>query len=392
MSSQSASRAYALALSYASMMSLAIAVNLIPVFLTTLGTALGGPEGLTKEQLGRISATIFVGLVMGILVAGPLADRLGAKAFAVAGNLLIGAGLAVLGLAPDYAVVLAAVFIMGLGAGVLDLILSPIICALQPDRRTSAMNRLHAFYAIGAVATILAALRPEVGWREVSLWIIVAPAAVGLGFLAVKVPPLVAQGRPAPVTRLCRQRYFIAALAAIFLAGASELGIAQWLPAYAQIGLGYTNWTGGMGLLAFSVAMAVGRVGVGMVGRRVAVIPMMRWSCLSAAGLLVVGCFAPWPAVALAACVGVGLAVSCLWPSTLAVTGDRFPQGGASMFGLLAAVGNFGGIFMPWVVGLTADFAAIHWGLATAALAPIAMAILLTWMRRQPAAARTLQG
>jgi hypothetical protein len=33
---------------------------------------------------------------------------------------------------------------------------------------------------------------------------------------------------------------------------------------------------------------------------------------------------------------------------------------------LLGALGNFGGIFMPWLVGVVADY----WGLASATLCP----------------------
>ncbi len=68
--------AYALALCYAGMVCLAIAVNLMPIFLTTLRVDLGGRAGLTDEQLGRISAITFAGLVGGILFTGALADRL----------------------------------------------------------------------------------------------------------------------------------------------------------------------------------------------------------------------------------------------------------------------------------------------------------------------------
>ena len=390
MNSQRASLIYALGLSYASMVSLAIAVNLAPVLLTTLSFALGGEEGLTNEQLGRIGATTFVGLVAGIVLAGPLADRFGAKRFAVAANLLVAAGLAILGLAPGYPAVLAAVFVMGLGAGILDLVLSPIVSALQSDRRTSAMNWLHSFYSIGAVATILAGslmLRLGVGWRAIALGLIAVPVMVGAGFLGVKVPPLVAEGRTrTPLLRLGRRAYFIAAVAAIFLAGATELGLAQWLPAYAEVGLGFSKWTGGMALLAFSVAMAAGRIGVGVVGHRVAAVPLMIGCCAAAVGLFLTGCFAPWPAVALGACMGVGLAVSCLWPCTLAAAADRFPHGGASMFGLLSAVGNFGGIFMPWVIGVTADGWTMRWGIATGTFAPLAMALVLVWVWRQPRA------
>ena len=379
--------ACALGVNYAGMVCLAIAVNLVPVFLTTLGSAVGGEAGLTNEQLGRIGAATFVGLVAGILIAGPLADRLGAKAFAVAGNLLVGAGLALLGCARTYPAVLVAVFAMGFGAGVLDMVLSPIVCALQPERRTTAMNWLHSFYSVGAVGTILAgslALRLGAGWRAISLWLIVVPGLVAAGFLGLTLPPLVAAGQGRMrLRRLCREPYFIVALAAIFLVGATELGMAQWLPAYAESGLGYSRWTGGMALMAFSIAMALGRMGVGVLGARVAALRLMLASGSAAALLYVTASLCPWRGVALLACVAMGLAVSCLWPSMLGVAADRFPYGGASMFGLLAALGNFGGIFMPWVVGFTADRATLRWGLATATLCPLAMVALLAWMQRQ---------
>lgn len=135
---------YALAVNNAAMMVLFVAVNLTPVFLTTFGRELGGPAGLTNEQLGRIGGITFFGLVAGILISSPLADRLGPKPFAILGNLLIGAGLLLLGTAHGYAQVLTAAVIMGVGAGVLDMVLSPIVCALLPDGKTAAMNWLHS--------------------------------------------------------------------------------------------------------------------------------------------------------------------------------------------------------------------------------------------------------
>jgi MFS family permease len=84
--------AHALALCYAGMVCLAIAVNLMPIFLTTVQVDLGGKAVLTHEQLGRISALAFAGLVGGILFTGPLADRWGGKLFSILGTLLIGVG------------------------------------------------------------------------------------------------------------------------------------------------------------------------------------------------------------------------------------------------------------------------------------------------------------
>ncbi len=387
MGSSRRSGAACVGLCYAAMMCLAIAVNLVPVILTTLSKDLGGAAGFTNEQLGRIVAATFVGLVAGVVATGPLADRLGAKPFAVLGSLLVGAGLAVLGTASSYAAVLAAAIAMGLGAGVLDLVLSPIVAALQADRRTSAMNWLHAFYSIGAVATILAAsvaLERGLGWRALSLVLVAPPCLVGLGFAGARVPRLVAEGTERMrLGALRREPVFLAAVAAIFLGGATELGMAQWLPAYAEKGLLYSTWASGMAMLGFSVAMAAGRVAAGVVGHRIGGARLMIASCALAAALYLVASFAPWRPAALGACVAMGLAVSCLWPSMLATTADRFPRGGASMFGMLAASGNFGGIAMPWAIGAIADRTTMPLGLASATLCPIAMATLLLLMRRR---------
>jgi fucose permease len=380
------SMAYGRAVSYAGMMCLAIAINLLPVFLTSLSADLGGTAGLTNEQLGRLAGITFAGLVGGILLTGPLADRLGAKPFTVAGNGLIALGLLMLGLAPGYATVCLAVFVMGVGAGILDMVLSPIVCALQPTRRTAAMNWLHSFYCTGAVVTVLIgalALRLGVGWRTLSLWLIPMPAAVAAGFAVMQVPALVAEGGERMRLReLMWKPYFLVGLAAIFLGGATEVGLAQWLPAYAEMSLGYTRWASGMSLLFFSLAMAVGRIAVGMIGHRISPFRILLACCWGSVVLYLVGCFAPWPGVALAACMVVGITGSCLWPSTLGVVADHFPRGGASMFGLLAAFGNFGGVTMPWVVGVVADRAGMRLGLSTATLCPLAMALLLLWMRR----------
>ncbi|MEO7649551.1 MAG: MFS transporter, partial [Bryobacteraceae bacterium] len=103
-------------------------------------------------------------------------------------------------------------------------------------------------------------------------------------------------------------------------------------------------------------------------------------SCQACAVLFVIGSYAPWPAVALGACVAAGLAGSCLWPSMLAASADRFPQGGATMFALLSALGNAGGIFVPWAIGLAADRWTLRAGLALSAVCPLLMTLALRRM------------
>jgi MFS family permease len=382
----------ALGTCYAAMMVLAIAMNLMPVYLTSISADLGGSDGLSKEKLGLIGAATFVGLVSGILLSGPLADRLGAKAFTLAGSGLVAGGLGALSASHTYEQVLVAVSIMGLGSGILDMILSPIVSALQPERRAVAMNWLHSFYCVGAVATVLiatVALKLDVHWRTLALCMMVLPLGVAASFVRLRLPPLVEESSERLLTPgLLKERFFLVALCAIFLGGAAEMGMAQWLPAYAETDMGMSRWIGGMALVAFSIAMTLGRVVVGVLNNRVPIFTIMLWSCWSSVALFLIATASPWKWVALLASVLVGFTGSCLWPSTLAVTADRFPTGGASMFALLAAAGNLGGIGMPWAVGAIADRHTLALGLGSAALCPFLMAFLLLWMRRHAQSVR----
>lgn len=372
-------------LCYGAMMSLAIGINLLPVFLTALSHRYGGSGGLSQEQLGRLGAAAFAGLVIGILVTGPLADRWGAKCFALLGNALIAVSLVGAAWAPSYAWLALALAVLGLGAGLLDMVLSPVVAALHPERRSSAMNWLHSFYCVGAGVTILAGtwvLRAGGGWATACLLLLPLPVALLVLFAPLHFPALTHEQTRTPLRALIRQRWFALALLAIFLGGATELGLAQWLPAYAETSLGFPAWVGGTALLLFSIAMALGRMVIGAAGRKLDPFRVMAWGCGLSVALFLLGAFLPLPMWALSACIAAGFTGSCLWPTMLAVTADRYPTGGASMFGALAALGNAGGIFMPWLVGWMADLANLSLGLATSAVAPAVMLPLVLVLRR----------
>lgn len=374
-------------LCYGAMMALSIGINLLPVFLTSLSATFGGAQGLSAEELGRLGAVTFAGLVAGIWITGPMADRYGTKVFAQLGNILIIFSLLAMAWAPTYFVLAVALFFLGLGAGILDMVLSPVVSALNPERRAVAMNWLHSFYCVGAAVTILAGtvvLEMGWGWRRACLVLIPLPVLLVAGFSPMRFPGLgEEEGGRKRLRVLVRHPWFLVALVAIFLGGATELGMAQWLPAYAETALGFPAWVGSGGLLAFSVAMAAGRMAIGALGHRFDPFLLMAWGCGLSVWLFVGASFLPSPAWALAACVLVGFTGSALWPTMLAVTADRYPGGGATMFGALAALGNAGGIFMPWVVGWVADRSDLHWGLVVSAIAPLLMLPLVLGMRKK---------
>ncbi len=268
------------------------------------------------------------------------------------------------------------------------MVLSPIVAALNPARRATAMNWLHSFYCVGAVVTILVGtvvLQLGFGWQTACLVLMPLPLGLLLAFSPLRFPALSVEGGRLRLRTLVKRGWFLVALICIFLGGATESGMVQWLPAYTETALGYPVWVGGAALLMFNIAMMVGRMGVAAIGSRWNPYRVMAWGSGASIALFVVGSFSPVPAIALMACVLVGLTGSCLWPTMLAVTADRYPDGGASMYGALGAFGNMGGICMPWVVGWVADWSDLHWGLVISALAPAIMLPLVLGLRRSKA-------
>lgn len=379
---------WAILLCYGGMMAIAIAVNLPPIYLTTFSHTFGGPAGLNEQQLGWIGTLLFVGLTCGLLASSPIADRLGARTFVLLGNGLVAGGLAMMAAAPSYGMLLLAAWIMGAGAGVLDMILSPIVSALRPHNRTSALNWLHSFYAVGKILiTLLGSLMialsatwPIFGWRTLCLLVIAVPAVLMVGFWKVDLPPLVAEARQrTSAWTLLGSATFLVAIVLMFLAGAAELGMAQWLPAYAETSLGYPNWAATQALTAFAVAMTLGRFAGGMISRHVRPIRLLVGCCVATALLYLVGAWCPNRLIALLACIVTGLAVSIVWPTMLGITADRFPYGGAMMFGILAAAGNMGGV-VNLLIGTVAERYSLRTAIASTAICPVLMIVLLMWL------------
>ena len=318
-------------LCYAAMCVLAVGMNLPPVFLTIIRQdyLLKGIL-LSDEDLGRLAACPFIGLVLACFFTGPLADRFGAKIFCIVGNLCAFFGLLLCAFASSILTLSSALVILGLGSGMLDMVLSPVIGALNTSNRSGSMNFLHSMYCTGAVLTTLV-VQFGLGWQASCLILSAPPIVICALFSMQGFPSITEEGTTfVPMRSLITQRWFLVALAAIFLGGSAEMGLAQWLPTYCQEVLGYPHWLSGFALTLFSVAMAIGRIGIGYIGMRASPYDVLLVSCVVSFFLFIMASFLPKD-LALTAAILVGMTGSPMWPTVMAITADRFPGGGATM-------------------------------------------------------------
>ena len=149
----------------------------------------------------------------------------------------------------------------------LDMVLSPVG---QPSIRTpSRMNWLHSFYCVGAVVTVVAGtLALQAGGRRVaSLLLIPLPIALVCVLGAMSFPALTTEGEERIPLRGLFRSICLSGLLAPSSSGCHRTRYAQWLPACRNLArlspVGRRH-----GSLAFSLAMAVGRMGIGTLSTR----------------------------------------------------------------------------------------------------------------------------
>ena len=146
--------------------------------------------GLTKGALGPVFSAGLFGLMIGALLFGPLADRIGRKKIIIFSTLAFGIGALVTAFAKDVNTLLAIRFLTGLGLGGAMPNTIALTSEFSPHRRRATMvMAMFCGFSLGAAlgGFVAAGLIPHFGWRSVFVVGGVAPLLL-VPVLALKLP------------------------------------------------------------------------------------------------------------------------------------------------------------------------------------------------------------
>ena len=152
--------------------------------------ALAKEWGLSKAELGPVFSAGLFGLMIGALVFGPLADRIGRKKIIIFSTLAFGIGTLVTSLIHDVTTLLVIRFLTGLGLGGAMPNAVAMTSEFSPHRRRATMVMImFCGFSVGAAlgGLLAAALIPQFGWRSVFVVGGVAPLLLA-PILALRLP------------------------------------------------------------------------------------------------------------------------------------------------------------------------------------------------------------
>ena len=382
---------HTIAASYIGYITQAIVNNFAPLLFVTFHRT----YGISLSRIGLLVTVNFVTQILVDLFSAKFTDRIGYRPNAVLAHIFAAVGLILLGILPEltsdpYLGISIAVVIYAIGGGLTEVIISPIVEACPTDKKGAAMSLLHSFYCWGSVlvvlvSTLLFLLLGLDSWRIISAMWAVIPACNAIYFCFVPINSLADEGRGMSITGLLKKKVFWVLALLMLCSGASELAMSQWASALAETGLHVSKTAGDLaGPCFFAILMGSGRVLHAHVAERFSLTGYLgACACLCIVSYLVVT-FSPLPAISLAACGVCGLSVAAMWPGTFSISSKVCPQGGTTIFALLALAGDIGCSAGPATVGFVSSALQdnLKLGLLSAIIFPVLMIAGLTMCRK----------
>ncbi len=324
----------------------------LPEIMKALSTSLS--EGGSMETARTV-------IMMTVLVlSGILAQKWGKKFFLTGGQYLLAVGLLMASMANNYITFTASLMIMGIGGGVMEALISPLVVDLHPDDSGRYMNVTHAFYPIGVVVSALLfgeLLTLGMSWRWVFRLTAIAALAIAISYNLSRFPqPVTSEHSTGHMIRkiFLLPGFWLFAVA-IFLGAGVESAFTFWSTSYVTTYLKDVPRAGAIAVMIFAAMMAIGRMLSAKFANTMSLKMLMGVSALlglTVSWLLPFATSLYWFYVLLAL---AGLATACFWPTILAEAAACLKVDATILFVMLSCVGIGGFGFAPWLLGIIGD-------------------------------------
>ncbi len=362
--------------------------NISPILFAVYQKSLG----ISLHKIGILIAINFGIQIIVDSASAKYVDKFGYRKCMIFAHILAAAGILGIGFSPiilpnAFVGLITATILNGIGGGLLEVLVSPIVEAAPGDEKEQAMSMLHSFYCWGCVgfiliSTLLLRLLGNDRWMLMSFMWAIVPIVNCCLFVFVPINRLVEEDEQVSVSDILRKKVFWLFVILMLCAGASEMAMSQWASYFAEVSLNVNKSSGDLlGPCAFCFLMGLSRLFYGKMGNRIKLTVFMKFSCILCVCSYLIAVFAPINIISLIGCALCGLSVGIMWPGTFSMAAEQCKSGGTAVFALLALAGDIGCMAGPELVGVVSSAipeAGLKAGLSAAIAFPAVMIIILS--------------
>ncbi|RDY59999.1 MFS transporter [Flagellimonas nanhaiensis] len=339
-----------------------------------------GPEGigLTLEQIGWAFTPAFFGFTLAMIFGGILVDTLGIKKITWLAFITHAIGITWTLLARDQTSLFLATLFVGIGNGMVEAALNPMIASMYSENKTKMLNRFHIWFPGGIVIGSI------VGWLIMDVLGLSWQIMVGVLYIPLVIYGLMFWGQLFPVTERVKlgvsnkkmfasvaKPLFIFMVICMFLTAATELGTNQRIESLLKSTVAVP-----LLVLAFiNGIMAAGRAFAGQVVHKLKPEGMLLFSAVFAFLGLWLLTITSGPMTFFAAAV-FAVGITFFWPTMLSFVAEYIPESGALGLSIMGGAGMFSVSLILPIMGNIIDNASANDALKIMSALPAILIVL----------------
>ncbi len=257
-----------------------------------------------------------------------------------------------------YAGLVAGTVIFSVSAGLSEVLISPVVAAIPSDNPDRDMSRLHSLYAYGVVivviiSTVFLRVFGTENWMYLTFFWAFLPL-ISFVLYCISPMPDVNMNNDAKEGQKKKHKGMFLCVICIFLGSAAENSMTNWISSYMENALNIPKVVGDvLGMACFGILLGLGRTLYAKYGKSISDVLLVSMTgavvCYLLAGL------SSNVIISMVACILTGLCTAMLWPGTLILMEEKFPNPGVAAYALMAAGGDFGASVAPQLIGIVVD-------------------------------------
>ncbi|MCG9479944.1 MAG: MFS transporter [Actinomycetia bacterium] len=324
---------------------------------------IGNYYNMASALQGILITSHFTGLLIMPLVAGEISDKYGRKMVSCLGYFFFFAGLITMLITTNIYVYVFAVFLIGGGFGIIEVLMTTLLVDLNPKKGSMVINVSQAFFVIGtASGPLLVSLFLSKGYDWRHLYAIFAGISLiyllYFSMLSFKKDAYSeAKLKGILVLRLLKEPLMVLFALSILLYVGMEQGVSFYINTYIK-SMTSSELVASLALSGFWGFMIVGRVASSYISRKInpkkMIIVLAGFAGLS---LMLIVFSRNYFLAAIGFSV-LGLGLSGIWPLLVYSASASFPRFAGTTIGIMMAFSAAGGMIIPFISNAIGSF----WG------------------------------